>query len=115
MKHRVFVYGTLRRGEVHERMLCRAEYLGVHKTEPRFTMFDLGRFPAAVAGGSTAIVGEVFAVDRATLLRLDQFEHCPHTYLRTQIETPFGSAWIYLYRMAPQNGVTLPSGDWLSR
>ncbi len=115
MNDRVFVYGTLRRGEVHEQLLRGAQYLGGHRTEPRFTLFNLGRFPAAVAGGSTALVGEVFAVDAATLRWLDQFEHCPQTFLRTQIATPLGEAWIYLYRLAPGTAMTIPSGDWLNR
>lgn len=115
MKQLVFVYGTLRRGESNQHMLRRADCLGTHKTEPVYTMFNLGFFPAIVPGGATAIVGEVFAVDTATLAMLDSFEECPEEYIRDQVTTPFGEAWIYVYRHIPKDAAVIPSGDWCDR
>lgn len=115
MKQLVFVYGSLRVGEEHHPLLRRARRLGQHRTPPRYTMFDLGRFPGVVAGGRSAIVGEVFVIDRATLARLDAFEDCPRAYRRTRIRTRFGRAWIYVYRRRPRAARSVPGGDWRRR
>jgi gamma-glutamylcyclotransferase (GGCT)/AIG2-like uncharacterized protein YtfP len=114
VKELVFVYGSLRRGQSHHPLLRHAKYLGAHKTEPCYTMFGMGPFPAITDGGSTAIIGEVFAVDGRTLSRLDEFEDCPAEYFRRRIVTPFGKAWVYVYRYAPKAAV-IPTGDWCDR
>ena len=98
----------------HHPLLRHAKYLGVHKTAPCYTMFGMGPFPAITDGGSTAIIGEVFAVDGRTLSRLDEFEDCPAEYFRRRIVTPFGKAWVYVYRYAPKAAV-IPTGDWCDR
>jgi len=98
MEHRVFVYGTLLRGEVNHHLLTAARFLGEHRTEPRFTLLVLGAYPGLVARGDTAVQGEVYAVDAAGLRRLDQLEDYPRLYDRRLIPTDHGSAWVYLYR-----------------
>ncbi|MFQ5993465.1 MAG: gamma-glutamylcyclotransferase [Acidiferrobacterales bacterium] len=115
MKQLVFVYGTLLRGEANAGELVNAQYLGAHKTDAVFTMLDLGAYPAVVLGGDTAIAGEVFAVDAATLSRLDSFEDHPDEYSRIEIMTPFGEAWIYTYRTTPATAAVIVSGDWRHR
>lgn len=114
MKHLLFVYGSLRLGEAHHQLLTGARYLGRHRTEPCFTMHDLGEYPGVVEHGHYAIVGEVFAVDAATLARVDDYEGYPHEYTRRLIATPFGSAWIYLYCRDCGGAVVISSGDWRS-
>ena len=114
MTELVFVYGSLRRGQSHHPLLRHAKYLGEHKTEPYYTMFSLGAFPAVVVGGHSVITGEVFAIDQAMLSRLDEFEDCPAEYFRRRIVTPFGKAWVYVYRYAPKAAV-IPTGDWCDR
>ena len=93
----VFVYGTLRQGEANHGLLRGAKYLGTHRTQRRYTMRDLGAYPAIVEGGVTAVVGEVYAMDKKTLARLDRLEDCPEEYSRGRLKTPFGWAWIYVY------------------
>jgi gamma-glutamylcyclotransferase (GGCT)/AIG2-like uncharacterized protein YtfP len=115
VKELVFVYGSLRRGQSHQALLRHAKYVGVHKTEPRYTMFSLGAFPAVVAGGCSVITGEVFAMDQTMLSRLDEFEDCPGEYVRTEISTRYGKAWIYVFRCAPTAAATVTSGDWCNR
>jgi gamma-glutamylcyclotransferase (GGCT)/AIG2-like uncharacterized protein YtfP len=112
MEHRVFVYGTLLRGEVNCHLLADARYLGPHRTEPRFTLLVLGAYPGLVGGGDTAVHGEVYGVDAAGLRRLDQLEDYPRLYDRKLIRTPYGSAWIYLYRGPRRDRERLGHGDW---
>lgn len=112
MRQRVFVYGTLLRGEVNHRLLAGAELLGAHRTEPCYTLFHLGAYPGVAIGGVTAIQGEVYAVDRAGLVRLDQLEDYPRLYDRKLIPTPYGRAWIYLYRGRLADRSVIAGGDW---
>ncbi|MBK1702003.1 gamma-glutamylcyclotransferase family protein [Thiococcus pfennigii] len=112
MEHRVFVYGTLRRGEVNHRLLADAEFLGGHRTEPCFALYDLGAYPGLTRGGRTAVVGEVYRVDTAGLRRLDRLEDYPRLYTRTPIASPWGPAWIYCYRGRIQDRPLIRSGDW---
>lgn len=114
---RVFVYGTLRTGERNHDLLAGAARLGADRTPTRYTLVDLGAYPAAVAGGSTAIVGEVFEVDAATLARLDRLEGHPHLYQRTTVRlTSRRGAVMYVMTAAQAAGwPALPSGDWLAR
>jgi gamma-glutamylaminecyclotransferase len=115
MEHLLFVYGSLRRGERHHDLLAGARFLGSHRTEPRYIMFDLGAYPGVVSGGTTAISGDVFVIDEVTLERLDAFEGCPDEYVRRQIPTPFGLAWVYVCRRPPTRVPTILSGDWRRR
>ena len=112
MHHRVFVYGTLLRGEVNHDLLDGAPLLGEHRTEPRFTLLLLGAYPGLIGGGRTAVFGEVYRVDEAGLLRLDRLEDYPRLYDRGQIPTPYGRAWVYLYRGRIRNRPVIGSGDW---
>lgn len=112
---RVFVYGTLRRGGSNHHLLSRARLLGSHRTGAGYTLFDTGPFPAAVARGRDCLVGEVYAVDTATMRALDRLEDFPRSYTRRPLDTPFGAAWIYLWRRhVPLHWPRL-DGDWLAR
>jgi gamma-glutamylcyclotransferase (GGCT)/AIG2-like uncharacterized protein YtfP len=112
MRHRVFVYGTLRWGEVNHFRLAGAKFLGSHRTPPCFRLFLLGAYPGLTWGGSTAVIGEVYGLDTACLRRLDQLEDYPRLYDRRLIPTPFGRAWIYVYRGALEGRSIIPGGDW---
>ena len=78
-------------------------------------MLDLGTYPGVIEGGRTAIVGDVLAVNMSLLARLDTFEEHPHEYTRTLIATPFGKAWMYIYRRRPGDAAVVTSGDWCNR
>lgn len=110
----VFVYGSLRRGQPNHSWLAAARFLGYHRTEPRFTMRDLGAFPAAVRSGEMAILGEVYAITPRVLQGLDELEGYPEFYTRLQLVTPWGAAWIYLLPLhAAQEAPIVPGGDWV--
>lgn len=114
MRHLVFVYGTLLSGQVNHRLLDGALRLGEHRTEPRFRLLDLGAYPGALGGGRTAVRGEVYRVSPLGLKRLDRLEDYPRLYGRRLIRTPYGAAWIYLYRGERTRRRPIPGGDWLA-
>ena len=113
-QHLVFVYGTLRQDEVNHDLLVQARFVEEGRTEPCFELFDLGAFPAMSADGQTAVLGEVYAVDDATLARLDRLEGHPSFYQRTQIRLDDGQeVQAYLMDRNRMRGrVLIPSGDW---
>lgn len=108
----VFVYGTLRRGEVNHYLLETAHFYGPHSTEPHYKMFSLGAYPAVVQGGPDRVQGEVYRVDGRTMSRLDWLEGYPGAYRRKLIPTPWGRAWIYLYREGVHDRKRIPGGLW---
>jgi gamma-glutamylcyclotransferase (GGCT)/AIG2-like uncharacterized protein YtfP len=108
----VFVYGTLMRGHANHRLLAGAECLGPHITAPAFTMLHMGGYPGAMAGGRTALHGEVYRIGPATLARIDRLEDCPRLYTRARVPTPFGPAWIYLLRERPSRIRRIRGGRW---
>ena len=113
-QHLVFVYGTLRQEEVNHDLLVRAHFVAEARTEPCFDLFDLGAFPAMSTGGETAVLGEVYAVDEATLARLDRLEGHPSFYQRTQVRLEDGRE-VQTYRMdrsRMRGRARISSGDW---
>ena len=59
--------------------------------------------------------GEVYRIDNATLAELDALRTRGGEYARQLIQTPYGSAWMYVYQR-PVDGLKLiESGDWLDR
>lgn len=116
LRHRVAVYGSLRRGLHNHHKLLTGQYLGNCRTEKQWHLYDLGPYPALVKGGDTAVVLEVYAVDARTLALLDELEGYPVHYRRERIATPFGDSWVY-YQTRPDTGHRglVESGDWKDR
>ena len=108
----VFVYGTLRKGEVNDYLLKTARFLGHHTTEPHYKMVNLGSYPGVVKQGRTRIEGEVYDVDAGTMAALDRLEGYPVDYTRKLIATAWGRAWIYLYRGSLRDKTQIASGVW---
>ncbi len=114
MQHLVFVYGTLRQGESNHSFLAESQLLGHFETKPEYALYDLGPYPG-IAEGHHAISGEVYLIDEETLAKLDILEDVPVEYHRETIETPFGTAWIYIYQEATAQEALIDSGDWCQR
>jgi gamma-glutamylcyclotransferase (GGCT)/AIG2-like uncharacterized protein YtfP len=113
----LFVYGTLLAGERHHEQLEGARRLGPARTPPRFTLIDLGEFPALVPGGAHAVVGETWEVADAHLARLDVFEEHPDVYVREELHLDDGRV-VFAYVLPPERasgGTVIPSGDWKKR
>jgi gamma-glutamylaminecyclotransferase len=114
---RLFVYGSLLLGEENHGALFGARFVSEARTAPRYTLVSLGRYPALVPGGSTAVVGEVYEVEEALLSSLDDFEGVPEHYLRVEVEIEGGES-AFVYVLAPHRGGELEivaSGDWRAR
>ncbi len=115
----IFVYGSLREGERLHHFLQSCPRIGeVKLSKPKYTLIDLGPYPGLRREGTTSIVGEVYAVNPATLALLDEIEG---SYDRLPIELEDGTiaeayfmknrSWRSEYTGNPLNVV--PSGDWV--
>jgi gamma-glutamylcyclotransferase (GGCT)/AIG2-like uncharacterized protein YtfP len=85
--HRVFVYGTLKRGHGnHEQFLKNAYFAGECATPPHFEMIAAS-FPVILtADPCKAVAGELYHVDDEVLARLDALERVPTSYRRAIID-----------------------------
>jgi gamma-glutamylcyclotransferase (GGCT)/AIG2-like uncharacterized protein YtfP len=70
---RLFVYGSLRRGELHHDELDGAVFLDVVRTVASYRVGRFGCYPALVPG-STSVLGELYEVPAVKLPALDAFE-----------------------------------------
>lgn len=113
-EHLLFVYGSLMQGFQYHHMLSGAVFVASGQTGPRWTLIDLGHYPAATPG-THRIDGEVYAVDSAALSRLDRLEGCPELYCRTQAVLEDGHE-VFIYQLqpaaTPDEPVVIPSGSW---
>lgn len=119
--HIVFVYGTLRKGQGNSHLLDRSKFLGRAKTKEKFALYTKGiPFLSRMKAVSQAL-GEVYAVDDATLERLDQLENHPNWYCREEAEILLEengkvmTAWIYFCDVEEGRMELIASGDFLRR
>ena len=115
--HKVFVYGTLKRGySNYTRLLKDAVFLGKATTKTKWTMVGEGMaFPYVLEEHSTLgnnVVGEVFAVDSLELKDLDRLEGIPHHYKKREIEIVYNDdksvEIVTMYIKAHFNGTYIP-------
>ncbi len=119
--NKVFVYGTLKRGN-NVRGLDSwgdADFVGDAVTSlPHFSLHDLGMFPAVSKDGDDHIAGEVWTVSDDILDSLDRIEGYPDFYNRMQVDTTHGRAWMYYipnideYRATPIKSDTNQIASW---
>lgn len=117
---KVFVYGTLMRGEANHRVLGTCAELG-YKGQARVLgaqLFDLGPYPAAVLTHDTTdeIYGELYSVTPETLRRLDRLEGVPDLYQRVKVQASGHTAYMYvMLDCLPRRAQKLHLGDWRLR
>lgn len=102
MKHRVFVYGTLRRGYYNHELLKSSEYLGDYHTGLGYTKIQGPGFPFLVKDpDGEGCLGEVYNVTSLTLEMLDRLESHPDFYVRSLITVDGmeGKTKVYAYLM----------------
>lgn len=98
MINKVFVYGTLKKGNTLRGIdkFGDAEFVGnATTTKSDYNMYTLGAFPAVTMNGEHSVTGEVWEVDQETFQVLDQIEGYPDFYDRSIISTTAGDAWMY--------------------
>lgn len=123
MTHRVFVYGTLLSGCHNNRLLNTAKLLEERvKTPGNLTMINLGGYPGIIEGGNTVVKGELYAVDDATLERLDRLEGHPQYYQRKPIIVgtedeliTYNAEAYFLPNLYLQRYKTIEGGSWKDR
>ena len=117
----VFVYGTLRKGEVNNSLLknaaCMAEQCWTNGL-----LYDTGYgYPAMTQSPSSRIYGELYSVTEEELEKLDQLEgyqegRNDNLYVRIQqrVYTDKGVYRAFLYIASKENLVKrkIPNGDW---
>jgi gamma-glutamylcyclotransferase (GGCT)/AIG2-like uncharacterized protein YtfP len=92
MTHRVFVYGTLKRGFCNHRLLEGCEFFGSAVTVPAYKMIETG-FPVIMPDPEgKPVSGEVYIVDDQTLERLDRQEREGLSYDRQLVDVTLPSA-----------------------
>ena len=110
--NRVFVYGTLKRGQRNFSFLRGAKFYGHHVTESIFSMYEFNDYPAVCRDGMHAIVGEVYGIDNRRFRTLDDLEWYPRFYQRIEIPTVWGDAWMYIVKPDLCRGRRLLDGIW---
>jgi gamma-glutamylcyclotransferase (GGCT)/AIG2-like uncharacterized protein YtfP len=113
---KLFVYGTLRHAQPAHGMLRGAKLVARARTDPHYTLVDMGGYPAMVEGGTTCVSGEIYEVDDALIPDLDAYEDAPGLYERAKRRIDGHEVWVYLLPEAHAAGrPRLAGGDWLQR
>ncbi|MBU9713431.1 gamma-glutamylcyclotransferase family protein [Evansella tamaricis] len=121
--HHVFVYGTLRKGEVNHHFLTSANLLS-DEAWTTGTLYDTGLgYPALLEKGTDHIYGEIYEVDDEVLASLDVLEGyevdgSENLYERKKIllNNDNEHTEAFTYYISPQNEnmllTKIESGDW---
>jgi gamma-glutamylcyclotransferase (GGCT)/AIG2-like uncharacterized protein YtfP len=117
---KVFVYGTLRKGERRNHILEGSRFIGYARAKG-FFLYKIKEFPGMVEG-SGEVVGEVYEISEDLLEKLDWIERVPYLYRRELIEVTLedGQAifvYVYIYNgeIDEDYNEIIPSGDWKRR
>lgn len=111
----LFVYGSLRRGEINHYLLENAEYIG-DDAIANADLFNLGPYPMFV-GGTGTLYGECYHIPLQIIPTLDQLEDHPHYYQRRWMQCVSGQTRLVYQGFAshipgcPQ----IVSGSWRDR
>ena len=113
----IAVYGTLRQGFGNHRLLDNARMVGTFQSEPEYSLYNLGGFPGLKQEGSTSVTMEVYEVNPEEARRVDRLEGYepgrPATfYDKVPIETPWGTAGVYIYVGGVREENLIASGDY---
>jgi gamma-glutamylcyclotransferase (GGCT)/AIG2-like uncharacterized protein YtfP len=111
------VYGTLKQGHGNHNVILAKNPIQTEKIKG-FKMYTNGAFPMIVpASNKNEILIEIYEVsDVNTKMRLDRLEgYNPVTntgmYIRKQIDTSLGKAWIYVWNRGVDNYDIVKNGD----
>ncbi|NGM85612.1 gamma-glutamylcyclotransferase [Paenibacillus sp. 7124] len=116
----VFVYGTLRQGELNHHLMSGARLIA-RMAQIQGVLMDTGRgYPAVVQEDSGVVAGELYEVSAEMLARLDELEDFygpknpanEYERIRTAVTTDSGQreAWVYVYLKREHD--VIAQGDW---
>jgi gamma-glutamylcyclotransferase (GGCT)/AIG2-like uncharacterized protein YtfP len=113
----ISVYGSLRKDMGNDHLLSDSKYLGTFNSEPVFSLYSLSYYPGLKTNGNTSVVMEVYEVNDKVAQRIDNLEgynpNKPATfYDKIPIETPWGTASVYIYVNDIPEERLVESGDW---
>lgn len=92
---RLFVYGTLMRGEEAHHKLNGAQFLGKVNTAPRYRLNRIDNDFYEMTSGNESVPGELYEVTSDLLQSIDEWEYS--IYYRKEIELEDGSfAYAYM-------------------
>ena len=96
--NRVFVYGTLMRGQRANDMLKDSKYLGVYCLKD-YGMFSCGSYPGIKEMKGDQVIGEVYEIDEEILSNLDRYEGEGSLYCRSEVvvANAEGAIDVYVY------------------
>ena len=87
---KLFIYGTIKRGQCRADVMRGQKFLGSVKLVPMYKMFNLGQFPALVKvsglDNGPMIEGELWEVDEDCIRRMDMIEGAPSFYRRQEVQ-----------------------------
>jgi gamma-glutamylcyclotransferase (GGCT)/AIG2-like uncharacterized protein YtfP len=112
---RIFVYGTLRKGECRHYLLEDSQFIGYARAKG-YLLYNIGAYPGMVEGDGK-VVGEVYEIPETLFEKLDWVEGVPDLFRRELIEVTLEngqtiSAYAYIYNRKIDNKLLIPSGDW---
>jgi gamma-glutamylaminecyclotransferase len=116
--HKVFVYGTLKKGCPNHHLLNGSPLVATGATAKGYRMFANQFFPMIVRDrNGYKIHGEVYAVPTEVLSRLDALEGHPHHYNRDAVTiiAKDGTkimAWVYVYCLEILDQKEVTTGNW---
>ena len=121
--HRVFVYGTLRRGFVNNDATLAFRQGATFLNAGRLpgALYSVGWYPALIEGRPGQVHGEIWELSSPGLMHLlDEYEGLfddgPPEYRREirYVETDAGKveAWAYIYAHPVDERQLIPTGDW---
>ena len=90
------VYGSLKFSYFNSPRLKHSEYVGDIKTAAKYTMLDMGGYPAILPDGETAIHCEVYKVRRYDFISIGRME-MGAGYKIKAIDTKYGKACLYVF------------------
>ena len=94
-----------------------SEFVGPVVTAARYTLVDLGVYPALVEGGHIAVTGELYVVDRKRRFTIDVKKEVPILFQRITVHLADGTtAQAYVMKDEQVRGKRrLANGDWRKR
>jgi len=111
----LFIYGSLKRGQKSHHFLADQEFRGEASTMPLYRLHGLGWHPGMVLDQDAGldVQGELWAVDDATLAKLDEYEGVPSWFVREDVAVRdcFETVQAYLFNGSVPEGAPT-GGSW---